>query len=85
MPSGDSPDMERAIDAEVKIIVDKAYNHCKETLTKNRALLDELTETLIEKENVDYTELQLMVAKYDPARAADQAAAQGASGAVPVA
>jgi len=76
-PKGASPDTERAIDAEVKKIVDKAYTHCKDTLTKNRALLDELTETLIEKENVDYMELQLMVARYDPARAADQMAARG--------
>merc|ERR1719377_143628 len=76
-PKAASPDTERAIDAEVKKIVDKAYNHCMKTLTENRALLDELTETLIEKENVDYTELQEMVARYDPARAADQMAARG--------
>jgi len=82
-PKGASPDTERAIDAEVKQIVDKAYAHCMKTLTENRALLDEMTETLIEKENIDYTELQAMVAKYNPEMAASQAAAQGASGAVP--
>jgi len=82
-PKGASPETERAIDAEVRIIVDKAYKHCMKTLSDNRALLDELTETLIEKENVDYTELQAMVAKYNPEMAASQAAAQGATGAVP--
>merc|ERR1719263_2534219 len=76
-PKGASPDTETLIDAEVKKIVDKAYNHCMETLSENRALLDELTETLVEKETVDYMELQLMVAKYDPERAADQMAARG--------
>merc|ERR1712087_586872 len=78
-PSAASADMERTMDMEVRRIVDKAYNHCKETLTKNRALLDELTETLIGKETVDYMQLQLMVAKFDPARAADQMAARGVS------
>merc|ERR1719213_287436 len=82
-PKGASPDTERAIDAEVKKIVDKAYKHCYKTLSDNRALLDELTETLIEKENVDYVELQAMVAKYNPEMAASQATAQGASGGVP--
>ena len=69
---------ELAIDGEVKKIVDKAYKHCYETLSKNRDLLDELTEALIEKETVDFCELQQMVAKYDPERAADQLAARGA-------
>jgi hypothetical protein len=36
------------------------------TLTENRGLLDELTETLIEKENVDFPELYQMVGKYNP-------------------
>jgi ATP-dependent Zn protease len=30
---------------------------CKETLTSHRELLDELTDALIEKETIDYTEL----------------------------
>merc|ERR1712228_804659 len=46
-PKGASAQTERAIDDEVKMIVDKAYAKCKETLTKNRGLLDELTEALI--------------------------------------
>merc|ERR1712151_445115 len=70
-----SPETELAIDAEVKTIVDKAYKVCMETLSKNRDLLEELTEALIEKETVNFMELQAMVAKYDPERAADQKAA----------
>jgi len=77
-PKGASMETELAIDGEVRKIVDKAYKHCYETLTKNRDLLDELTEALIEKETVDFFELQQMVAKYDPERAADQLAARGA-------
>ena len=50
---------------------------CYDTLTKHRAFLDELTEKLIEQENVDFLELQAMIAKYDPERAADQLKARG--------
>merc|ERR1719284_1034047 len=39
-PKGASPETERAIDAEVRAIVDKAYKHCMKTLSDNRALLD---------------------------------------------
>jgi len=78
-PKGASPETERAIDAEVKTIVDEAYKTCKDCLTKNRGLLDELTEALLDKETVDFVELQQMVAKYDPERAADQLAARGAA------
>ena len=46
-----SSDTERAIDEEVKALVLKAYKVCKDTLTKNRALLDELTEAPFERES----------------------------------
>merc|ERR1719421_942266 len=65
-PQAASPETEKLIDAEVKELVAKAYKHCKDTLIANRDLLDELTEALIEKETVDFTELYEMVGKYNP-------------------
>ncbi|KAG8468646.1 hypothetical protein KFE25_013729 [Diacronema lutheri] len=49
------------LDAEVQKIVQKAYAHCKETLTKNRNALDLLAEMLIDNENVDARELYTMI------------------------
>merc|ERR1711908_5922 len=52
--------MEYEIDEQVTKIVDAAYVNCKETLTKNKALLDTLATKLVEKETIDYDELQEM-------------------------
>jgi len=71
---GASEATERRIDHEVKELVAKAYVTCKETLTSHRELLDELTDALIEKETIDYTELYQMVGQYEPEIAARQAA-----------
>jgi ATP-dependent Zn protease len=49
------------LDAEVQKIVQKAYVHCKETLTANRKVLDILSEMLIDNENVDARELYTMI------------------------
>jgi len=51
---------EQAIDEEVKRIVACAYETAMNTLTENRAFLDTLTEKLIEKETLDYKELEQM-------------------------
>merc|ERR1712194_798076 len=51
---------------EVTEIVREAYDVCKTMLLKNRALLDELTEELVEKETIDYQEMQALVGKYHP-------------------
>ena len=51
---------EAIIDAEVQKIVQKAYDTCYKTLEDNRALLDALTEKMIEKETIDYDELAQM-------------------------
>jgi len=76
-PQAASPETERLIDSEVKEIVADAYKVCKECLTTNRALLDDLTEMLIDKETVDFQELQDLVGKYNPEMAAAQKAAAG--------
>jgi len=73
-PKGASPETEFLIDQEVKKLVERAYMRCKETLETNRDLLDEITETLIEKETIDFMELYSMVGKKHPEIAAAQQA-----------
>jgi cell division protease FtsH len=73
-PKGASAATEKAIDDEVKELVDDAYAHCKKTLLENRKLLDEVTDALLEKETIDFRELYTLVGKYDPALEAAQKA-----------
>jgi cell division protease FtsH len=73
-PKGASPETEAKIDAEVKKLVERAYIRCKETLETNRDLLDEITETLIEKETINFMELYSMVGKKHPEIVAAQQA-----------
>merc|ERR1712078_882619 len=65
-PKAASPETEKLIDDEVRMIVDEAYRKCKETLEGNWGLMEELTDRLMEKENVDFVELYEMVGKYNP-------------------
>ncbi|NEQ44768.1 MAG: ATP-dependent metallopeptidase FtsH/Yme1/Tma family protein [Leptolyngbya sp. SIOISBB] len=46
------------IDAEVRSLVDQAYERAKQVLVENRAILDKLAAMLVEKETVDSEELQ---------------------------
>jgi cell division protease FtsH len=95
-PSAASPEVEKRIDAEVTQLCADAYKACKTMLTENRVLLDELKDLLIEKETVDYQEMQTLITKYypnglaekmvlpweakDPAQAAPALASVGGSG-----
>merc|ERR1719201_2500056 len=54
------------IDEEVTQLCADAYAACKTMLLENRVLLDELTEMLVEKETVDYQEMQALIQKYYP-------------------
>jgi len=65
-PKAASSEMEARIDDEVTMLCREAYDHCKTVLLANRALLDELTEMLIEKETVDYQEMQEIIGRYYP-------------------
>jgi len=71
-PKAASPEMEEMIDSEVKALVADAYKVCKETLLEARPLVEDLTEMLIEKETVDYKELQALVEKYYPEKAGSE-------------
>ncbi len=46
------------IDAEVRTLVDQAYERAKQVLIENRTVLDKLASMLVEKETVDAEELQ---------------------------
>jgi cell division protease FtsH len=63
-PKAASPEIEKRIDEEVKLLVADAYAHCKATLVSNRELVEELTELLLDKETVDYKELAELVETY---------------------
>ena len=54
-----------AIDAEVRILVDQAYDRAKDVLVGNRHVLNQLADMLIEKETVDAEELQNVLATND--------------------
>jgi len=55
-----SVDTEAILDREVQKLVQGAYDRTMTTLTENKALLDYMTERLIEAETIDYDELQAM-------------------------
>ena len=51
------------IDAEIRAVVDEAYNRAKTALVTNRGALRELVARLLEKETVDGAELQSILVK----------------------
>ena len=59
-----------AIDEEVRKLVDVAYTRAKEVLVKNRHVLDQLAQMLVDKETVDAEELQEILANNDVTTAA---------------
>jgi len=63
---GASEVREKLIDEEVKLLAAEAYEHCKAVISANRELVDEMVEDLIEKETLDYKELQALLEKYYP-------------------
>ncbi|NJM97656.1 MAG: ATP-dependent metallopeptidase FtsH/Yme1/Tma family protein [Phormidesmis sp. RL_2_1] len=54
-----------SIDAEVRALVDQAYERCKNVLLENRHILDKLAAMLVDKETVDAEELQTLLATND--------------------
>jgi cell division protease FtsH len=54
-----------AIDEEVRILVETAYQRSKEVLENNRHILDQIAQMLVEKETVDADELQELLANND--------------------
>jgi len=65
-PQSASLATEKAIDEEVKKLVADAYTHCKAVINANREIVEEMTEDLLEKETLDYKEIQALLVKYYP-------------------
>jgi len=58
-----SMDLRRKVDNEVTELVMTAYNTAKDILTKNRHLLESISELLLKQETVSAEELQQLIAK----------------------
>jgi cell division protease FtsH len=63
-PQTASNGTERLIDEETKKLVQQAYDHCYETLSSNRGLMQTLVDRLVENETVDGGEFQKMVLEH---------------------
>jgi len=55
---------EQEIDDQVKALVKGAYDTTMKALAENRAFLDELAETLVEEETLDFTQLEKLRDEY---------------------
>ncbi len=53
-----SDEVAAKIDAEVRSIIDHAYDRAREVLTEHRAVLDRLADLLIEKETIEAAEFE---------------------------
>jgi len=53
-----SPELAAKIDREIAKIIDEGYKKAKETLSKSRAKLDKVADTLLEKETLDRDEFE---------------------------
>ena len=56
-----SPETAAAVDKEVKALLDRCYNEAKQLLTDNRALLDEISLFLLNKETITGDELMAFI------------------------
>ena len=65
-----SEDVAARIDAEVQRKLSDALSRAREILTENRAMLDDLSAALIEKETIDRTQFEAFLQKYLPERKA---------------
>ena len=61
LPPAFSEETSRAIDAEVKKTIDEAYADARRLIAENRATLELLAKTLIEKETMDGREVEALV------------------------
>jgi cell division protease FtsH len=74
-----SDEVAAAIDAEVRRLLDEAYNEAREILTLHRVTLDRLADALVERETLHDAELMEIFAPLDPP-AADLSPAGGGAG-----
>ena len=63
LPPAFSEETSREIDAEVKKLIEEAYADAKRLITENRAKLELLAKTLIERETMDGREVEALLQK----------------------
>ncbi|MEP6808104.1 MAG: cell division protein FtsH, partial [Chloroflexota bacterium] len=63
-----SDEIAAKIDAEVRAIIDRAYQRAKDALTAQREVLDKLAALLIEKETIESDEFESLFAGVLPPR-----------------
>lgn len=61
-----SEETARAIDAEIRRIIDEAYNTARRVLLEHRQELDMLAQLLVERETIDKDEFEALLAGQDP-------------------
>ena len=61
LPPAFSEETSREIDAEVKKLIDEAYADAKRIITENRAKLELLAKTLLERETMDGREVESLL------------------------
>jgi cell division protease FtsH len=59
-----SDETAKAVDREVKKVIMKAYDTAREILETNRAILDEMTAMLLEKETISREDIEAIVARH---------------------
>jgi cell division protease FtsH len=69
-----SDEVAAKIDAEVREIIDRAYDRAKEALTSQREVLDKLAALLVEKETIEHDEFESLFDGVLPPRSATPAA-----------
>lgn len=63
-PKMASAETEKRIDEQVEIIVRRAYDRCFECLSTNRNLLEQMKDTLLEEETIDYIGVMKLIKEY---------------------
>jgi cell division protease FtsH len=61
-----SDEVAQAIDEEVKSLVDQAYRHAKEVVTRYRSKLDDIADYLQEEETIDAEDFEAFFADVPP-------------------
>ncbi len=51
----------KAIDTEIKKIIDQCYQECQKVIKENKSLLDKIVNLLLEKETINKEEIDLLV------------------------
>jgi cell division protease FtsH len=66
-----SDDTARAIDAEIKSIIDRNYDRAEKILTENRDVLETMKDCLMKYETIDAKQIDDLMARIEPRPPAD--------------